>query len=239
MTAKILRALALLLWVLWDSSLAYVVPPAYILKTWTDKLAETKTIRVRQVTTFWDGTNPQGTPVAEEIWIKRTGFFRKGASTVVGQTDYIFTPDRAGRVTAGKYETLSPFEVIGPAGIFYLFSERSRMVSVFRQVGVDVSRSQLALSGRQVLLEIGDPKGTRIQFGKDDEAPAGLEFMGKTHKFDYAKSSKFPIRYPSTIEITASGKLLERTEVTSVETNIAIPDSLFDKSLFPVSGGKR
>ncbi|MFH1262163.1 MAG: hypothetical protein V1495_01795 [Pseudomonadota bacterium] len=209
-------------------ALATVLPSPYVLKNWIEKGSGVKTVHVRQRTTLYDAKFPDGVvTVDEEIWMRRTGEYRRSASYPNGKLDLIVGRDRAVRIWGGKIESASITDTLGFLGGLYLYSDIGRLSSFLRQAGVDLGQTRWTLKEKKIGLEIGDPKSARVVFSKQDFVPMSAESGDRIYRFD-AGNSKFPLRYPGVVEVSVGGRTVEKIEVMSVETNAPIPEGTFE-----------
>jgi hypothetical protein len=209
-------------------ALATVFPSPYVLKNWIEKERGAKTVHIRQKTTVYDAKFPDGVvTVDEEIWMRRPGEYRRIASYPNGKLDLIVGRDRAVRVWGGKTEAASVTDTLGFLGGLYLYSDVGRLNSFLRQAGVDLGQTRWTLKEKRIGLEIGDPKSARVVFSKQDFTPLSAESGDRVYRFDTG-NSRFPLHYPSVVEVSVGGRTVEKIEVGSVETNVPIPEATFE-----------
>jgi hypothetical protein len=208
---------------------AYVLPSSPVLGGWLEKIRTTQTLHVVQRTTIYDPKFPEGAAsIDEEIWIRRPFDYRRSSDYPNGKLDLVVGRDRAVRSFAGKVDLLPLSEALGPLGALYLYSEKGRMNGFLRQSGVDPAQTRWVLRDRQVGIEVGDPSGPRLIFSKQEFFPMGAEMTGKSYRFEMALAGRFPIPYPSVIEVRSGGNLLERTEVRAVEADPRVDERRFE-----------
>jgi hypothetical protein len=215
---------------LWASLLhAYVLPSSPVLGGWLEKTKGVQTLHVRQRTTVFDSKLSGGSvTVEEEIWIRRPAEYRRTSVYPNGKFEVIVGPARGVRLWGGKTEAIPLPEALGPLGALYLYADRSRMNGFLRQAGIDLNQTRWVLDERQIGLEIGDPRGPHLTFSKQELVPTGAQFGEKNYRLEMAPPDRFPVRYPSHVELHVGGRLSEKTEVLSVETGIRLDDALFE-----------
>ncbi|HLG19363.1 MAG TPA: hypothetical protein VI895_06045 [Bdellovibrionota bacterium] len=206
---------------------AFVPPPSFVINKWVGRTKSVRTIHVRQKTTLYENGQPAGS-LDEELWMKRPGLYRKTMSYAQGNVDWIVGPQKAGRLFQGKFDVVPPMEVMGAAGLFYVYGDSKRLTAGFRQAGVTSDVARWVLRDREVGFEIGDAAGSRVIFAKNENRPMAAELGGKSHRFSISNPPRFRIPYPEIIEVSVQGKLTERTEITSVDVDGPIADSLFE-----------
>lgn len=219
---------------------AVIYSSSFVLGNWVEKFKGIKTVHVHQCTTIFDSKFPNGSvAIEEDIWIRHPSDFRRSSTYPNGKLELLVTKDRAMRVWAGKAETAPLVDTLGPLGGLYLYTDKGRLNSFLRQLGVDLSKTQWVLSDRQVALGIGDPKGSHWVFSKQDSVPLGFEIGEKNYRLDMGNPTRFPIRYPSGVALSVAGRLSEKIEVQTVDVNVPLPDSVFDMAHWRSSPEKK
>ncbi len=212
-----------------NPSLAYVHPTSYVLKEWLAKNRGIKTLHIWQQTVMIEDGKPKGgIPIKEEIWIKLPHHFLKSSFYPTERIDLILGRDKGGRISRGKFEVLPVSEVLGPLGILYMYQDLPSLNATITQMGVDLTLARWVLEGnRQVNYEMGDVKGTRLKFSKESFLPLNFEGASKSYRYERG-FIHLPANYPSVIELSLQGRLVERIEVQKVNINETMGDQLFD-----------
>lgn len=213
------------------SALLYIHPVSHVFSNWIEQTKTVKTLHIKQETTVFDSSYPNGSAVVEEeIWIKRPTYFRKSSRFPRGKVEHLMTPNRSVKISNGQIDNVTPFEAYGPIGLFYMPDGSKRLSLLLSQLGFSTESPAWFLRGKsEVLYQLGVAP-TQIFFMKDDWTPAGVNYKSKEYELHTSKT-KFPIPFPDTWEVKTDGKVIEQTKVLSVQTNISLSDSVFDLNL--------
>jgi outer membrane lipoprotein-sorting protein len=224
-----------------DTAAAYILPADYVLRMLVEKRRKLGIVDMTvQLTTE---TDKKGAPIEERIYIKDPERMRRVRTDESGTKITVQVEDKAAE---GPENALKPLKtlpdllpvLLQPAGE-EIDQVQERLLAVLKRLGINTSAIFLGRLGSTVAYVIGgkpsDTDKPLLWIDKENFLPLKLVTTEKTG----SKSERVEIRwmefgsattgdwFPRVIEIWKDGKRIERSEVSKVDINKKVPDTLF------------
>jgi hypothetical protein len=224
-----------------DTAAAYILPSDFVLRMVVEKRRKLGIVdmTVQLVTE----TDKKGAPIDERIYIKDPERMRRVRQDETGVRITIQVEDQAAE---GPENALKPLKTIPdllplllqPAGS-ELELIQEHLIAALKRLGIDTSTVTLGRLGSTVAYVIGgkaqDTDKPLLWIDKENFLPLKLVSTqkkdGKTERIEVRwmefGSSTAGDWFPRVIEIWKDGKRTERSEVSKIEINKKVPDTLF------------
>ncbi len=218
---------------------AFVPSSSYVISKWLEHTKGVQTLRIHQQLTLFDRISGTATSTyEEEIRVKRGGRYRRTGTFSNGTIETIIGPQKAVRIVNGKSTVISPAEAYGPTGLFFSLVDSKGFSLLSRQAGISLDNTQFILKEGSVGIQFGTAPSLAV--AKENFFPLAANWGNRDYHFTPAPVSRFPVPYPSQIEIVEQGKVVERIDVRRVEANISLGDDLFDlRTIVPSTSKKK
>jgi hypothetical protein len=224
-----------------DAAAAYVLPSDFVLRMVVEKRRKLGIVDMTiQLTTE---TDKKGPPIEERVYIKDPERSRRVRQDEAGTRITVQVEDKA---AAGPENALKPLKTIPdllplllqPAGED-LEQIQERLVAVLERMGIDTGSVTLGRMGSTVAYVIGgkaqDSDRPLLWIDKESFLPLKLVTTqkqgGLTERVEVRwmefGSSTTGDWFPRVVEIWKDGKRVERSEVSKIEINKKVPDTLF------------